>query len=327
MVVILPNGNGNENTVISNDKRFSCRNSLKKIKGGWVVTKLSKKSLLLVAVALSAVFAFMLYRYLNTPTAAETVIVAKTDIAPKTTITADMIKEVAVPKEYIQPNALKDKKNVIGSITRENVISGEQITSRRLVVAGKSIGFTGIIPKDKRAMTVSVTEETGVAGFPKPGDYVDVVVTFDQQELGEPVSQIILQNLQVLATNHEMEGVEGAQAASGKAANAAASKTNTVTLAVNPLEATQLALSDEKGKVRLALRPFLAFDSVVATTAITPKSLIGNKAAAPAQAYNTPATLVEYVPYEVSSDYYVPQPVNKSIQMIRGTKTETISVN
>lgn len=289
------------------------------------MTKLSKKSLLLVAVALSAVFAFMLYRYLNTPVAAETVIVAKTDIAPKTTITAEMIKEVAVPKDYIQPNALKDKKSVIGSITRENIIGGEQITARRLVVAGKSIGFTGIIPKDKRAMTVAVTEETGVAGFPKPGDYVDVVVTFDQQELGEPVSQIILQNLQVLATNHEMEGGDTTAQTTSKAASAA-SKTNTVTLAVNPLEAAQLALSDEKGKVRLALRPFLAFDSVVATSAVTPTGLIGNKAPK-AQAYSTPAVQVEYVPYEVTNDYYVPQPVNKSIQMIRGTKTETISVN
>lgn len=294
------------------------------------MTKLSKKSLLLVAVALSAVFAFMLYRYLNTPTMAETVIVAKTDIAPKTTITADMIKEVSVPKDYIQPNAVKDKKNVVGSITRENVIAGEQITSRRLVVAGKSIGFTGIIPKDKRAMTVAVTEETGVAGFPKAGDYVDVVVTFDQQELGEPVSQIILQNLQVLATNHEMEGGEVIQATAGKATASTTSKTNTVTLAVNPLEAAQLALSDEKGKVRLALRPFLAFDSVVATTAVTPTGLVGKKAVVPAQAYNVPATQVEYVPYEVSSDYYAPQgsqPVYKNIQMIRGTKTETISVN
>ena len=122
-----------------------------------------------------------------------------------------------------------------------------------------------------------------------------------------------------------MEGGDSAAQTTAKA-SAAASKTNTVTLAVNPLEAAQLALSDEKGKVRLALRPFLAFDSVVATSAVTPTGLIGNKAPK-AQAYSTPAVQVEYVPYEASNDYYVPQPVNKSIQMIRGTKTETISVN
>ncbi|MHC1717127.1 MAG: Flp pilus assembly protein CpaB [Acidaminococcaceae bacterium] len=298
------------------------------------MTKVSKKSLLLIAVALSGLFAFMLYRYLNTPVASETVIVAKTNIAPKTAITDDMIKEVSVPKDYIQPNALKEKKMVVGSITRETVISGEQITSRRLVVAGKTSGFTGIIPKDKRAMTVAVTEETGVAGFPKPGDYVDVVVTFDQQELGEPVSQIILQNLQVLATNHETEGGETAAAsANAKASGTTASKTNTVTLAVNPQEATQLALSDEKGKVRLALRPFLAFDSIVATTAVTPTGIIGNKAATQTPTYNAPPVQAEYVSYEATNDYYAPQdqqtsqPFNKSIQTIRGTKVETVSVN
>lgn len=294
------------------------------------MTKVSKKSLLLVAVALSGLFAFMLYRYLNTPIDAETVIVAKTDIAPKTTITNEMIKEVSVPKDYMQPNALKDKKKVVGSIARETVIAGEQITARRLVVAGKSSGFTGIIPKDKRAMTVAVTEETGVAGFPKPGDYVDLVVTFDQQELGEPVSQIILQNLQVLATNHEMEGGETVAATNSKPSGTPTSKTNTVTLAVSPQEATQLALSDEKGKVRLALRPFLAFDSVVATTAVTPTSIITKKAASQTQPYSAQPVQAEYVSYETSNDYYATQasqPVNKSIQTIRGTKVETISVN
>ena len=297
------------------------------------MTKSSKNSLLLIAVALSALFAFLLYRYLNTPTDAETVIVAATDITPKTTITANMIKEVSVPKDYIQPNALKDKQKVIGSITRESIVSGEQITARRLVVAGKSAGFTGIIPKDKRAMTVAVTEETGVAGFPKPGDYVDVVVTFDQQELGEPVSQIILQNLQVLAANHEMEGGETAGPTNAKAPASATSKTNTVTLAVTPHEAAQLALSDEKGKVRLALRPFLAFDSVVATAAVTPTGIIGKKATTQTPSYSAPPVQAEYVSYDITNEYYAPQaqevsqPANKSIQTIRGTKVETISVN
>ncbi len=290
------------------------------------MTKVSKKSLLLVAVALSGLFAFMLYRYLNTPTDAETVIVAKTDIAPKTTITNDMIKEVSVPKDYMQPNVLTDKKKVVGSISREAVIAGEQITARRLVVAGKSSGFTGIIPKDKRAMTVDVTEETGVAGFPKPGDYVDVIVTFDQQDLGGPVSQIVLQNLQVLATNHEIENGEVTTTTANKSSSSSVSKSNTVTLAVNPQEAAQLALSDEKGKVRLALRPFLAFDSVVATTAVTPASIVGNKDTTQVPTYTQPSVQAEYVSYEASNDSYVPK-TDKSIQMIRGTKIETLSVN
>ena len=291
------------------------------------MAKLSKKSLFLVAVGLSAVFAFMLYRYLSAPVGGETVIVAKNDILPKTTITADMVKEISVPKDYIQPNALQDKKKVVGSISREALITGQQITTRNLVIAGKTTGFTGLIPKDKRAMTVAVTEESGVAGFTKPGDFVDVIVTIDQKELGEPVSKTILQNLQVLAYNRDVEINEGITTAN-KGAAAPTSKTNTVTLAVNPLEAVQLALGDEKGKIRLALRPFISSESSFVTTVVTPTSLIGKEViptpiykAQTVQSVQSDYGSYEYVPQEI------PQNVSKTIQMIRGTKTENISVN
>lgn len=288
------------------------------------MAKLSKKSLFLVAVGLSAVFAFMLYRYLSAPVGGENVIVAKNDILPKTTITADMIKEITVPKDYIQPNALQDKKKVVGSISREAIVTGQQITTRNLVIAGKTAGFTGIIPKDKRAMTVAVTEESGVAGFTKPGDYVDVIVTIDQKELGEPVSKTILQNLQVLAYNRDVETSTDITT-TNKGAGAATSKTNTVTLAVNPLEAVQLALGDEKGKIRLALRPFISTEGSFVSTVVTPTSLIG-KEVLPTSVYKAQTVQADYGSYE-----YVPhetsQTVSKTIQMIRGTKTETISVN
>lgn len=288
--------------------------------------KLSKKGLLSIAVILSAVFAGLLYRYLQTPTAAETVIVAKTDISTKTPITADMVKEVSVPKEYIQPNAMLDKKKVIGSVSREKIVSGEQITSRQLVIAGQTTGFTGIIPRDKRAMTVDVNDETGVAGFTRPGDYVDVIVTFDEKDLGEPVSQTILQNLQVLAFNTDAEVSDGSAApASTKGAAAAASKKNTVTLAVNPMEAVQLALGDEKGKVRLVLRPFMPIDSGVIATSVTPTSLLKRQAPPATPAYGSQAVEVNYSSYEYVPQQ-VPQAVSKTIQMIRGTKSETISV-
>ena len=288
--------------------------------------KLSKKKLLMIAVILSAVFAGLLYRYLNTPIAAETVIIAKSDISPKTIITDEMIKEASVPKEYIQPNAIQDKKKVVGSIARETIVSGEQITSKRLFVAGKTAGFTSIIPRDKRAMTVSVTEETGVAGFTKPGDYVDIIVTLEGKELGEPISQTILQNLLVLAYNRDVEEIESSsEAKKGQAAPSA--KANTVTLAVSPMEAVKLALGDEKGKIRLVLRPFMPLDGTgPALMSVTPTSLIGGRAAQPAQTNSSPSvTEVNYGSYE-----YVPQEthkaVSKTIQVIRGTNSETISV-
>jgi len=297
-------------------------------KGGMIVGKLSKKGLFGIAVVLSAVLAAMLYFYLSAPPAGQTVMIAKTDILPKTVITESMVKETSVPKEYIQPNAIQDKTKVVGGIAREKIVAGEQITSRRLVLSGKPAGFTGIIPKDKRAMTVAVTEVTGVAGFTKPGDYVDVIVTLDQQQSrgGEPASQIILQNIPVLAANRDLED-EDSSVASDVKKNAP--KMNTVTLAVNPSEALQLALGDEKGKVRLVLRPYMSSEERVNTMMVTAANLFGSQVEQPAPVYSSPAVEMSYGSYE-----YIPQEtpkknspaVSNTIQMIRGTKSEMISV-
>ncbi len=297
------------------------------------MARLSKKGLFGFALVLSAVLAVLLYQYLSAPPAGQTVIVAKTDISPKTVITESMVKEVSVPKDYIQPGALQDKKSVIGGITRESIVSGEQITSRRLVIAGKTAGFTGLIPQDKRAMTIAVTDETGVAGFAKAGDFIDVIVTLDEKLVGQPISHTILQNILVLAANRDSEENSSGTASEAKKSTV---KTTTYTLAVNPTEALKLAIGDEKGKIRLVLRPFMPSEKGIITTSVTPRDLLGE---------NVPlATVVSNAKqessYSVAEDYYVPQEssVNSSsisgssassvnsIQMIRGTKVETISL-
>lgn len=293
-----------------------------------IVGKLSKKGLFGIAVVLSAVLAAMIYYYLSTPRAGQTVIVAKTDILPKTVITESMVKETSIPKEYIQPNTIQDKTKVVGGIAKDKITAGEQITARRLVLSGKPAGFTGIIPKDKRAMTVAVTEVTGVAGFTKAGDYVDVIVTIDQQQAkSEPASQIILQNIPVLAANRVLEEDNNSGVADDVKKNAP--KMNTVTLAVTPTEAVHLALGDEKGKIRLVLRPFMASDERINATMVTAQSLFGNQAVQPATTYISQPTELDNGPYEYIShetSKQISQPVSNTIQMIRGTKSEIISV-
>lgn len=285
------------------------------------MNKLSSKALLGIAVVLSLITSMMVYNYLKSAantTAKETqpVVVAKVDIPPKTTVTADMVQVLQVPKEYIQPGAINDQKLIVGIVTREQIVSGEQITERRLVISGKSVGFSGIIPKDKRAVTVAVTEVTGVAGFVKAGDYVDVIATFDQNSAGDNVSHLILQNIQVLASNRDTEA--GVNAADRDKKDVI--KTSTVTLAVTPDEAAKLALSEEKGKIRMALRPYMPDVGVVLTAAVTPKDLVGehlgvNKSPAPAPAAPPDGTVREM------------PGTGKGIITIRGSKVETVPVN
>ena len=123
--------------------------------------KLSSKGLVGIALMLSLVTAVLVYKFLHesaqppAPSNMATVVVAKADIPPKTRITPDMIQETQMPIEYIQPGAMRDMGKVTGVVTREAIVGGEQILERRLLLAGKQAGFTGVIPAGKRALTIA----------------------------------------------------------------------------------------------------------------------------------------------------------------------------
>ena len=230
--------------------------------------KLSPKIMLAIALLLSLLIAGLTYTYLqgvaiqaNKPTSP--VIVAKADIPLNTKITAEMVEEAMVPNDYIQPGTVTALDKVVGIVTREQILAGEQIHQRSLVVGEKELGFTGIIPRDKRAVTINISDVIAVAGFVKPGDYVDIVMTYDKIDVGSHTSRVVLQNIQVLAVNNRTEA--GAPVDTAKEPKESA-KLMTMTLAVSPDEAAEVTLADEKGKIRLALRPYQPSDGIVAAT-------------------------------------------------------------
>jgi len=304
------------------------------------VAKVSNKTLLAIALVLSLLTAILVYHYLKGVTTSGQpekqgmiVIVAKVDIAPKTKITSEMVSEVQVPPEYIQPGAVTALDKVIGIVVREQIVSGEQVNERRLIREGKSVGFTGIIPRDKRAVTVAVNEVTGVAGFVKAGDYIDVVVTFDAATVGDNVSHVLMQNILVLAANRDTEigATDGA-----KDSTKEPSKGGTVTMAVTPDEAAKLTLAEEKGKIRLALRPYLPLNGIVMTEVTTTKDLVGDHVSLLKNEQAVPSQPLP--PYQPQQPVYVdrqevpaagPQyiPERAGIQVIRGTKIESVPLN
>lgn len=279
------------------------------------MAKLSSKGLIVVALVLSLVTSVLVYSYLKGVATKAIkpglpVVVAKMDIPAKTKVTADMVMAIDVPAEFIQPGAMNDVPIVVGVMTRERIMAGEQVTQRRLAIDGKPVGFTGIIPSDRRAITVAVTEVTGVAGFIKAGDYVDVVHTFSGQDGG--ASRLVLQNILVLAVDRETEaGINESGAKDKKEAV----KTMTVTLAVTPDDAAVVTLAEEKGKIRLALRPHMPNPAIVETHTTTASMQIGIQAppvsSAPSGGDNSPP------PVKSSS----------GVQTIRGTKVENVPVN
>jgi len=295
------------------------------------MAKLSNKKLLVLALVLSLMTAILVYNYLQGVMGGQTeqqgvsVIVAKVDIAPKTKITPDMVSEVKVPSEYIQPGAVTSLDKAVGIVVREQIVSGEQVSERRLVLQGKSVGFTGIIPRDKRAVTVAVNEVTGVAGFIKAGDYTDIVVTFDTATVGDNVSHVLMQNILVLAANRDTE--IGVSETTAKESTKELGKGGTVTMAVTLDEAAKLTLAEEKGKIRLVLRPYLPLTNIVITEVATPKDLVGDHVSLVKSEVAPPSQPIYVNRQEVPNDQLQHMPERGGIQVIRGTKTESVPLN
>ena len=211
--------------------------------------------LIVFAIACGLVAAGTVYIYLGRamapkPVSAETVTVvaAKSAIPPRTKITQDLIYVKEVPEEAAHPNVVRDMADILGLITKYEILEGEQILMDRLYGEGERIGLVASVPRDMRAVTVPVDEVVGVAGFVKPGDKVDIIVTASGVGQTGDVAFTVLEDIEVLAVAQETE-----DKTQGKA-----KVSTSVTLAVEPGEAERLALAEKIGKLRLALRPMFA---------------------------------------------------------------------
>jgi pilus assembly protein CpaB len=288
------------------------------------MAKMSSKMLLIVAGVLSVGAALLAYHlldgYQQTTSGQQntTVVIAKKEILPNTVITEEMVEQVKIPVEYLQPGAMTDMGGVVGVHTAEHIMAREQITERLLSVKGRVAGFSGIIPKDKRAFSIAVNDTTGVAGLLKPGDYIDIIVTVNNkgEEFAESFANMTIQNVLVLAANK----VTGRAGADQGSTFKEGEKIANVTLAVTPDEATKLALAVVKGQVALALRPLFPLDNgFTPVLAKTADSLRGGLSLRSAPAAGPPVVAAQ-------PSGSIPASRTKAVSVIRGTNVANVAL-
>ncbi len=178
----------------------------------------------------------------------DTVLVVKMDIPARTVVTTDMLTSTEIPSWHVHPQALLEREEIVGSITRGPLFAGEQFLQQKLVSPEDTgVGLSFMISPNKRAITIAVNEVSGVGRMVLPEDRVDILVHLVEEAEGEaetPLSYVtfLLQNIKVLAIGQVVQteyfSLEGA----------------TVTLEVAPEEAQKLSLAVEQGFIRLLLR-------------------------------------------------------------------------
>ncbi|MFH1484959.1 MAG: Flp pilus assembly protein CpaB, partial [Chloroflexota bacterium] len=201
------------------------------------------------------------------------VVVAAADIPSRTKLTSAMVKLEDMPLTAKHANAVTSMKEIEGQVTRLPITAGEQILFKKVSVERTESGLAFVIPPSKRAISIKVNETTGSGGLILPGDHVDIIAVFDAKMVGKDMAVMVLQDIEVLAVAQAMEAVEEAGAAgdsrgglgsadgsqNAKAATGklqAQPQAKSITVAVDPEQAQRLVLAEERGKLRIALRPY-----------------------------------------------------------------------
>lgn len=137
-----------------------------------------------------------------------------------------------------------------GAVVRTGIQAGEPVVRSNLIKPGENGFLAAVLKPGMRAVSVSVNENTGVAGFVFPGDRVDLVLSHavniphaDGQPKAHNVSETILHDLRVVAVDQKASDQEQVPAVSSVA-----------TLEVTPEQAERVALAQRMGELRLVLR-------------------------------------------------------------------------
>jgi pilus assembly protein CpaB len=148
-------------------------------------------------------------------------------------------------------------------------------------------GLPIVIPEGMRAITVSVNEVVGVAGFVVTRTRVDVVLIIAAPGSSEMVSKTILQNIEVLAVAQNFQpNPEGKPTV-----------VSVVTLLLSPDDAERLILATSQGRIQLTLRNMIDVQTIrtagVRTSGLLTGTAGGLAGGAPTRRAAVPAATAE----------------------------------
>lgn len=234
------------------------------------------------------------------------VLIAAEDLPEETVLAPEQLATQSVPKQFVQPYATSRPADVVGLVTKVPIAQGEQLLTNKLRRANEmpvTVSLSEVTPEGKRAVTIGADALTGVGGFVRPGDMIDVLWTFKVPQAAgsetDLVTMTLFQNVSVLAVADQMIG--------RPATEQEPNQSYTVTLALSPQETSLLLYAREQGQIQLSLRPKTEKELQVA---VSPSSMATIMESAFGQ-----AAVVE----EPSSQ--------RTVEVIRGLEHSLVAVN
>jgi pilus assembly protein CpaB len=177
--------------------------------------------------------------------------------------------------------------------------ANEPVLAVKVTDPGEIAGITSLLAPGMRAFTIKVDVSTGVSGFLRPGDFVDVYwsgsISTDR-ERSQGVTQLIKAGLELIAVDQTSDGNRnGAEVA------------RTVTVQVSPQDVAALAQAQSSGNLSLSLRGNGDEEVIASNIQVNQNSLLG---------------LIE-APEEIAA---APAPVAEVCKIIQRNGTERVEI-
>lgn len=233
------------------------------------------------------------------------VVVAKRSLPAMSVVTDDAVETRTISHATEPAGALSAPLQAIGKVLTVPVTEG-QVLTRNCFADGSGAHLAAVLPKGKRAVSVSLADYAGLNGLLYPGARVDVLASFritGSKSPGTAVSTTLLQGIEVLAIEDESVVNEDKFTGPAKGAEAALKVNHKwrVTLMVDNDQAKALQLAMEHGNISLAMRnpldqgqsdpeaTLLSEGKLASYAAMLPSSVAGQLADAdPVDPFKTP---------------------------------------
>ena len=188
-------------------------------------------------------------------------------------LTPESVRPVAWPENAIPEGAFFEMTDLFPENTDElrvvlrAIEKDEAILAVKITEPGEDTGLTSRLARGMRAFTIKVDVSSGVSGFLRPGDKVDVYwtgrINIDRSSSQSEVTKLIEAGVKLIAID---------QSAGGDLSETMIART--VTVAVNPQQVAALAQAQTTGNLSLSLVG--AGDDTVATAIeVDQRSLLG----------------------------------------------------
>lgn len=188
-------------------------------------------------------------------------------------LSQDSVRAVDWPENAIPEGSFTEMTGLFPESTDElrvvlrDMEKDEPILAVKVTEPGEDTGLTSRLERGKRAFTIKVDVSSGVSGFLRPGDRVDIYWTgrsaVQTGTRGGEITKLIEPGVKLIAVD---------QSASGTQTEATIART--VTVSVNPQQVAGLAQAQSTGRLTLALVG-AGDDTIASASDVDQRALLG----------------------------------------------------